>query len=354
MTSTSFWNKKKVLITGHTGFKGTWLTLWLTSLGADVIGYSSYLPSHPCLFELSKAANECHSINGDITDYPSLLQTIIRYQPEVIFHLAAQPLVPASYKDPIETFKTNVLGTVQLFEAAKNTDSVRVIINVTSDKCYENDGSGNRSFQEEDRLGGHDPYSASKACAELVTTSYQRSFFQSNVKSAPKLASVRAGNVIGGGDWAESRLIPDIVRAFLQSDKLMIRNPNAIRPWQHVLDPLHGYLLLAEKIWNDANYAAAWNFGPINQPHLTVADLVNLTTKIWNKKLDIISPNDSLPYESPILTLNSTKSTNQLGWTPKLLTEDAISWTVEWYQKYATKEDVAIFTRKQIDVFKNL
>ncbi|PEU76087.1 CDP-glucose 4,6-dehydratase [Bacillus cereus] len=351
MASSSFWNKKKVFITGHTGFKGSWLTLFLTSLGAEVVGYSSHPPSIPNLFEQGNVAKECITIKGDITDYDSLLHALKHHNPDILFHLAAQPIVTTSYKDPIETFKTNVLGTVHVLEAAKQIESIRSIINVTSDKCYENDGSGNRAFVESDRLGGFDPYSASKACAELVATSYQNSFFRTNTQN---LASVRAGNVIGGGDWAEDRLFPDVIRAYLQDATLNIRNKHAIRPWQHVLDPLHGYTLLAEKLWKDAEYAAAWNFGPINEPNRTVHDVIQFIMKLWNQPLTILSPHTNTPYESPILTLDSTKAVNKLGWTPKLSTDHSIAWTVDWYKKYASGENMESFTRQQIDAFKNL
>ncbi|HGH7174307.1 TPA: CDP-glucose 4,6-dehydratase [Bacillus wiedmannii] len=351
MASSFFWNKKKVFITGHTGFKGSWLTLFLTSLGAEVVGYSSHPPSIPNLFAQCNVANECTSINGDITDYDSLFHALKQHNPDILFHLAAQPIVTTSYKNPIETFKTNVLGTVHVLEAAKHIESIRGIINVTSDKCYENDGSGNRAFVETDRLGGFDPYSASKACAELVATSYQKSFFRANTQ---KLASVRAGNVIGGGDWAEDRLFPDIIRAYLQDDTLNIRNKHAIRPWQHVLDPLHGYILLAEKLWKDAEYAEAWNFGPVNEPNRTVYDVIQSIIKLWNKPLIILSPHTNTPYESPILTLDSTKAVNKLSWTPKLSTDHSIAWTVDWYKKYASGENMESFTRQQIDAFKNL
>ncbi|WP_263704044.1 CDP-glucose 4,6-dehydratase [Bacillus thuringiensis] len=351
MASSSFWNKKKVFITGHTGFKGSWLTLFLTSLGAEVVGFSSHPPSIPNLFEQGNVAKECITIHGDITDYDSLFHALKQHNPDILFHLAAQPIVTTSYKNPIETFKTNVLGTVHVLEAAKHIDSIRGIINVTSDKCYENDGSGNQAFVESDRLGGFDPYSASKACAELVATSYQKSFFRTNTQ---KLASVRAGNVIGGGDWAEDRLFPDIIRAYLQDGTLTIRNKNAIRPWQHVLDPLHGYILLAEKLWTDAKYAEAWNFGPLNEPNRTVHDVIQSIINLWNKPLTILSPPTNIPYESPILTLDSTKAVNKLGWTPKLSTDHSITWTVDWYKKYASGENIESFTRQQIDAFKNL
>ncbi|WP_242256029.1 CDP-glucose 4,6-dehydratase [Bacillus cereus group sp. BfR-BA-01379] len=351
MASSSFWNKKKVFITGHTGFKGSWFTLFLTSLGAEVIGYSSHPPSIPNLFEQGNVAKECTSINGDITDFDSLFRALKQHNPDILFHLAAQPIVTISYKNPIETFKTNVLGTVHVLEAAKHIESIRSIINVTSDKCYENDGSGNQAFVESDRLGGFDPYSASKACAELVATSYQKSFFHTHTQ---KLASVRAGNVIGGGDWAEDRLFPDVIRAYLQDGTLNIRNKHAIRPWQHVLDPLHGYTLLAEKLWQDAEYAAAWNFGPINEPNRTVHDVIQSIMQLWNRPLKILSPHTNTPYESPILTLDSTKAVNKLAWTPKLSTDHSIAWTVAWYKKYASGENMESFTRQQIDAFKNL
>ncbi|MEC3467345.1 CDP-glucose 4,6-dehydratase [Bacillus tropicus] len=351
MASSSFWNKKKVFITGHTGFKGSWLTLFLTSLGAEVVGFSSHPPSIPNLFEQGNVAKECITIHGNITDYDSLFHALKQHNPDILFHLAAQPIVTNSYKNPIETFKTNVLGTVHVLEAAKHIDSIRGIINVTSDKCYENDGSGNQAFVESDRLGGFDPYSASKACAELVATSYQKSFFRTNTQ---KLASVRAGNVIGGGDWAEDRLFPDVIRAYLQDGTLTIRNKNAIRPWQHVLDPLQGYILLAEKLWTDAAYAEAWNFGPLNEPNRTVHDVIQSIIKLWNKPLTILSPPTNTPYESPILTLDSTKAVNKLGWTPKLSTDHSITWTVDWYKKYAFGENIESFTRQQIDAFKNL
>lgn len=303
---------KKVFITSYAGFKGTWLTLFLTSLGVEVIEYSSHPSSTPYLFEQSNAAKECHSVTGDITEYPPLLKTITHYQPETIFHLASHPLVTNSYKNPIETFKTNVLGTVHVLEAAKHTESVRVIINVTSDKCYENNRTGNRPFHEKDRLGGHDPYSASKACAELVATSYHKSFFNSNSIAIPRLASVGAGNVIGGRDWAENRLFPDIIRAYTHTNHLSIRNPGAIRPWQHVLDPLNGYVRLAKKLWKDTKYAAAWNFGPINQTRLTVNEVIQTVMKLWDQKLTILTPTTNIPYEPAILRLNSKKSVKDL------------------------------------------
>lgn len=354
MDEKSFWYQKKVFITGHTGFKGTWLTLWLTSLGADVIGYSLNPPSTPHLFEIAEVSKECCSVKGDITNFPLLLQSITDHQPDIVFHLAAQPLVQKSYTDPLNTFNTNVLGTVHVLEAARQVKSVRVVINVTSDKCYKNDGLGTHAFQESDPLGGHDPYSASKACAELVTESYRKSFYQPTHSSYPRLASVRAGNVIGGGDWAADRLFPDIIRAYIDSTKLSIRNPDAIRPWQHVLDPLHGYLLLAEKLWGNSIYAEAWNFGPIDHTYMTVKEIVDKATSIWNEKLEILNPSTIPPYESPILTLDSSKSSRSLGWHPKLTTKEAVTWTVQWYQRYKAGKDIKSFTHQQINMFTNL
>ncbi|WP_072329725.1 CDP-glucose 4,6-dehydratase [Thermoactinomyces sp. DSM 45891] len=348
MVHKDFWHKRKVFITGHTGFKGSWLTLWLASLGADIVGYSLDPPSSPYLFKQANVEKACHSLQGSITDYSSLLQAMNSAQPEIVFHLAAQPLVHTSYKQPLSTFDTNVMGTANILEAAKNVTSIRVIINVTSDKCYENDGLGGYSFQESDRLGGYDPYSASKACAELIATSYQKSFFQD---STLRLASVRAGNVIGGGDWAEGRLIPNLMRCYINSEKLYLRNPHAIRPWQHVLEPLQGYMLVAEKLWEDENYSGAWNFGPINQPSITVEKIVEMTMNLWEKELEVIYPTSSSFYESLILTLDSTKAQEKLGWTPKLSTEESLAWTVEWYQRCIAGEDLSTFTYHQINSF---
>ncbi|TCP60465.1 CDP-glucose 4,6-dehydratase [Baia soyae] len=348
MSNKDFWNKKKVFITGHSGFKGSWLTLWLASLGADIVGYSLDPPSSPYLFEQANVREVCDSLHGTITHYPFLLQSMNTAQPDIVFHLAAQPLVHTSYKQPLSTFETNVIGTANVLEAAKNVASVKVLINVTSDKCYENDGLGDYSFQEGDRLGGYDPYSASKACAELVAISYQKSFLQD---STLRLASVRAGNVIGGGDWGEGRLIPNLARCYMNSEKLYLRNPHAVRPWQHVLEPLQGYMLLAEKLWEDEKYSGAWNFGPINQPSITVEKIVKMTMNLWKKKLEVIYPTSSSFYESLILTLDSTKAQEELGWTPKLSTEESIAWTVEWYQRCIAGEHLSAFTHQQINAF---
>ncbi|MCR8643446.1 CDP-glucose 4,6-dehydratase [Paenibacillus sp. N1-5-1-14] len=351
MIDQSFWQGKRVMITGHTGFKGTWLTIWLSSLGAEVIGYSDAAPSKPSMFEVTCASALCTPIQGDLLQYERLLNTMQKYQPEIVFHLAAQPIVQTSYQDPIGTYRANVLGTVHVLEAVRYTPSVRIIVNVTSDKCYANDGLGSYAFSEQDRLGGHDPYSASKACTEIVTTSYQQSFFNGQKGNDQRLASVRAGNVIGGGDWAEGRLVPDIVRSYEQGSPLIIRNPKAIRPWQHVLDPLHGYVGLAEKLWEDASYAEAWNFGPMQEPTHTVHHVIERMMTLWGEKLTIVTDSVQAPYEAPILRLDSSKAVSKLDWYPKLSTQEALEWTVQWYQHYAAGGQMLTFTLTQIHTF---
>lgn len=353
MQDHSFWIGKKVFITGHTGFKGTWLSQWLATLGATVIGYSLDPPSIPNLFDITDTSEDCLSCHGDINDFEQLVQTMKYYQPHIIFHMAAQPLVRKSYQSPIETFRTNVLGTVHVFEAARQTNSVKVIVNVTSDKCYENNKS-KKIFQEEDRIGGHDPYSASKGCAELVTTSYRSSFFHNELKSCAKLASARAGNVIGGGDWAVDRLFPDVMRAFLERKKLIIRNRNAIRPWQHVLEPLSGYLLLAQKLWEDSSYCGAWNFGPTLNKEYTAHDVIQIAMQLWDRKVDIIYDSDLNPYEAEHLRLDSSKAVQKLGWVPKLSTWEAIDWTVQWYKNFELGTNMKTFTVNQIKSYEIL
>lgn len=354
MIKYEFWKGKKVLITGHSGFKGTWLTLWLTSLGAEVIGYSLDPPSNPNLYEITDASQDCYSLLGDINDFSKLSETITTYQPQIIFHMAAQPLVRKSYHYPIETFQTNVIGTVHVLEAARKTSSVRVIVNITSDKCYKNFDNDQKSFCEDDKMGGHDPYSASKACAELVTESYQKSFLNLECNSEVRLASARAGNVIGGGDWAEDRLFTDIMKAFLYGKVLNIRNPNAVRPWQHVLEPLNGYLLLAEKLWNDSLYSGGWNFGPMEDKSISVDDVVNMTIQLWGKQIKINYDDYHHPHESPFLKLNSSKAFQKLGWKPKLSTIESLEWTVQWYKNYEQGENMKKFTIKQIKDFQKL
>lgn len=354
MINEEFWRGKKVFITGHTGFKGTWLTLWLTSLGAEVFGYSLDPPSNPNLYKITAAAQDCDSLFGDINDFSKLSVAMTTFQPQIVFHMAAQPLVRKSYHYPIETFQTNVLGTVHLLEAARKTSSVRVIVNITSDKCYQNHEKEQKPFCENDRMGGYDPYSASKACAEIITESYRNSFLNLKCDSDVRLASARAGNVIGGGDWAEDRLFTDMMKAFLYGDVLNIRNPNAVRPWQHVLEPLNGYVLLAEKLWSDSQYGGGWNFGPMEEKDINVDEVVNMTKQIWGKEIAITYDQTNNPHESSYLKLNSSKAFQILGWKPKLSTTESIEWAVQWYRSYEKGENMKKLTLQQIKNFQSL
>jgi CDP-glucose 4,6-dehydratase len=272
-----FWARKKIFLTGHTGFKGSWLALWLRELGCDVVGYASGIPTTPSLYEIAGVGDGLISIEGDVRDRRFLAEALTEHRPDIVLHLAAQSLVRHSYADPASTYETNVIGTVNLLEAVRSVESVRVVLNVTSDKCYLDRGSW--SYSEEDALGGSDPYSSSKSCSELVTFAYRQSFFQSGDR--PALASARAGNVIGGGDWAEDRLVPDLMRGALERKLVPIRNPLAVRPWQHVLNPLEGYLLLVERLWVDRSFADAWNFGPQPGDHWEVAWIVERLSVLW-------------------------------------------------------------------------
>ncbi|MEE4563290.1 CDP-glucose 4,6-dehydratase [Paenibacillus polymyxa] len=332
----SFWKSKKVLITGHTGFKGSWLSLWLQHLGADVYGYSSSLPiSVPNLYEIAQVSKSMDSMYGDILDFGKLQSFIHRIQPDIIFHLAAQPLVRESYADPVGTFSTNVMGTVNLLEIARHVNSVRVVINVTTDKCYQNSGESLQGFTEKNPLGGQDPYSASKACSELVTSAYEQSFYSHNGKL---LSSVRAGNVIGGGDWAADRIIPDIIRSVINGEVMKIRYPHAVRPWQHVLDCLEGYLLLAQNMWRSGNdFTGAWNFGPGESSVLSVKNLIEQCNRHLGNRLKWICDSEIHLHEASRLVLNIDKATKLLQWEPQLNIHQTIEWTMDWYLGYMDK-----------------
>lgn len=349
----NFWKNKKILVTGHTGFKGSWLTIWLKKLGADVIGFSKSVPTIPSLYEISDVGKDIKSITGDVQDFEFLKKTINDYEPEIIFHMAAQSLVIKSYSDPIETFATNVMGTVNLLHATKETKKPKVVVNVTSDKCYENNESL-EGYSENDPMGGHDPYSSSKGCAELITKSFRSSFFSSNDKNHTSLASVRAGNVLGGGDWAENRLVPDIIRAIENKKSVNIRNPNALRPWQHVLDPLHGYIILAEKLWNEqTKYSEGWNFGPEKNEIKPVSWIMEKFNEIWKNKIDWVIDQNEL-HEAKNLILNCQKAKAGLGWNSKIDIETTLKWTIEWYEKYFEGENMRKVTENQIEKFQNL
>ncbi len=346
-----FWKNKKVLVTGHTGFKGSWLTLWLQMLGARVIGYSLRPTSRYNMYDLASISDGTTSVIGDIRDRVKLDNCIQEHQPEIIFHLAAQPLVLQSYRDPVETFATNVMGTVNILEAARQTDSVKVIINVTSDKAYENK-EWIWSYRENEQMGGHDPYSASKGCSELITSAYRNSFFGDNRIA---IATARAGNVIGGGDWSENRIIPDILRAITEQLPLQLRNPHAIRPWQHVIDPIHGYLLLASLAWENSEYAQAWNFGPPDNQTFTVQQLIQQFSLHLGQEPSVIADRDvSQFHEATYLKLDSSKAKQYLGWRTMLSLDESIKWTCEWYKAWIEGKDLRKLSLDQIRRFQKI
>lgn len=327
-----FWKGRRVLITGHTGFKGSWLALWLQSRGAAVAGFALAPPEGPALWKLLCLENEITHFEGDVRDGSALTRAFERTRPEIVLHLAAQSLVHASYKDPVSTYSTNVMGTVQVLEAARQVPGVRVLLNVTSDKCYEN-REWAFSYRENDAMGGHDPYSSSKGCSELVTAAYRNSFL-ATMQIA--VATARAGNVIGGGDWAADRLIPDFVRACAVRASVQIRNPQAIRPWQHVLEPLQGYLCLAEKLWDAGQaHADAWNFGPPAEDVASVGNVVSALVSIWGDGARWDRDSQEHAHEAHLLKLDSSKSRSQLGWRSRLPLQTALQWTVDWYKQQA-------------------
>lgn len=344
-----FWQKKKILLTGHTGFKGSWLSLWLQLLGAEVIGFSLPPPTTPNLFTLAHLADDMISLIGDIRDSLLISNVIKEYQPEIIFHMAAQSLVRYSYNNPIETYSTNVMGTVHLLEAVRLTNNVKAIINITTDKCYENKEC-RLGYCEDDRLGGYDPYSNSKACSELVTSAYRDSYF--NAKNNIGLASARAGNVMGGGDWAEDRLIPDIIRGCLNKKPILIRYPNATRPWQHVLEPLSGYLLLAKRLYESpTQYSESFNFGPHQEDNKSVNWIVDYISKCFGYKIQLIQDKNIPLHETTFLKLNCEKSKSKLNWQPRWNIEKGLKETVLWYQAYQRSENVRDVMINQIKKF---
>lgn len=349
--NSQFWRGKRVLVTGHTGFKGSWLSLWLQRLGANVVGYSLAPPTEPSLFTIANIAQGMTSIEGDIRDLAKLQAVMDEHRPEVVLHLAAQPLVRYSYKNPIETYATNVMGTANVLEAIRITGGVRAAVMITTDKCYENN-EWVWGYREQDRLGGHDPYSNSKACAELVTAAYRNSYFS---QGSVAIASARAGNVIGGGDWALDRLIPDMVRAFSEGQSVQIRNPNAIRPWQHVLEPISGYLSLAEHLWNDGTtYADGWNFGPNDEDAKPVSWIVENLSKLWGDNASWQTDDGVHPHEATYLKLDCSKAKQQLGWKPQLTLFTALEWTVEVYKAHLQDADLNALMADQLERFQHL
>jgi len=351
-----FYKNKRVFVTGHTGFKGSWLCLWLHIMGAEVFGYSIDPPSEPNLFNIAEVSKSCTHQYGNINDYDMLKRCIIDFQPEIVIHLAAQSLVRQSYKEPMDTYLTNIMGTVHILEIARKVNSIRAILNVTTDKCYENKET-QIPYTENDPMGGHDPYSSSKGCSELITSAYIRSFYNVMASKNHKIsaASARSGNVIGGGDFAQDRLVPDIFRAFSQQKALHIRYPLATRPWQFVLEPLFGYLLLCKKLYNnDSSFVGPWNFGPKDSDIQQVEWVANSFAAHWGENASIIIDKQEHPHESTLLKLNSTKARTKLGWKTRFNISDAVQWTSDWYKTFYTDPtSIKQLTRNQIIKYMN-
>jgi len=344
----TFWRGKRVLITGHTGFKGSWLTLWLQQCGAEILGYALPPPSDsPSLYRLARVEQGIESVIGDVREEGHFLAIVDEFQPDIALHLAAQALVRESYVDPVETYSVNVMGTVHFLEAVRRTPDVKVALVITSDKCYEN-REWAWGYRENEPMGGHDPYSSSKGCAELITAAYRASFFGAEGEG-PVVATARAGNVIGGGDWAKDRLIPDIVRALQENSPVSIRSPYAIRPWQHVLEPLNGYLTLAEHCWEHGPaFAEGWNFGPNDSDARPVEWIVERMTPLWGERARWQRDSNPHPHEAHYLKLDASKAKMRLGWQPRLDLATTLDWVVEWYREQAEGKDARALTLNQI------
>lgn len=340
-----FWAGKKVLITGHTGFKGSWLSLWLQSLGANLHGFAFEPPTEPNLFTIARVGEAMSTTLGDIRNYEEIRRCIVEFRPEIIIHMAAQALVRQSYLEPVKTYATNVMGTVHVLEAARQSNSVQCLLNVTTDKCYEN-REWAWGYREDEPMGGHDPYSSSKGCAELVSSAYRRSFFQS---SGIALATARAGNVIGGGDWAPDRLIPDMLRAFAQGKPAYIRNPDAIRPWQHVLEPLSGYLILLQALWSEKQlFAEAWNFGPNDSDAKPVKWIAERLKDLWGNGAAWRQDNGIQPHESNYLKLDISKARYKLDWQPRWNLETTLAKISCWQKSWLAREDMKSHCMREV------
>ncbi|MBN9422644.1 MAG: CDP-glucose 4,6-dehydratase [Candidatus Accumulibacter sp. 66-26] len=346
LVTASFWKDKRVFLTGHTGFKGSWLALWLQTLGARVHGYSLPPPTDPNLFSVARVAEGLSDARGDLRDATRLNQALHDAQPQIVLHLAAQALVEEGYRDPVGTYASNLTGTLNLLEAVRSCASVQAVVVVTSDKCYQN-REWSSSYREQDPLGGYDPYSSSKAAVEILTASYRDSFLR---ERGVATATARAGNVIGGGDWAPRRLVPDALRAFAAETEVVLRHPNAIRPWQHVLEPLAGYLLLAEHLVQEGNlFASAWNFGPDERDPLTVGKVVERLARQWGDGAQCSTAPTAGPHEAQLLKLDSGKARSRLGWQPRWTVETALQASVDWHRAWLRGADMRAFTLAQIN-----
>lgn len=350
------WQGRRVLVTGHSGFKGTWLSLWLSRLGANVVGYA-LAPAEPSLFTAARVGETLVSVTGDVRDHDTLAAALGRHRPEVVFHLAAQSLVRRSYREPVETYATNVMGTVHLLEAVRRCDSVRAVVVVSSDKCYRENGAP-PGCREDQAMGGCDPYASSKGCVELVTAAYRASYFSEPSADGPAVAvaTARAGNAIGGGDWAPERLVPDAIRAFTRGDPVVIRSPDALRPWQYVLEPLAGYLSLAGHLLgrDPARFAEAWNFGPRDADAVPVRQVLDRLTGLWGGDASWRPDTGANPRESAVLRLDIAKAGSGLDWRPRIDLDEALRWTVSWYREALAGADPRALCEAQIECFEQL
>ena len=351
-----YWRGRRVFVTWHTGFKGSWLSLWLNLLRAEVVGYALEPPTQPSLFEQANVSGIVRTITGDVRHFERLKAAIADFYPDVIIHMAAQTVVRRGYDDPVETYSSNVMGTVNLFEAVRQLKLPSVLVNVTSDKCYDN-REWIWGYRESDELGGHDPYSNSKACAELVTSAFRNSYFSPDFfeRHGVAIASARAGNVIGGGDWTANQLIPDLIRSFLTAQPCLIRNPLATRPWQFVLEPLRGYLLLAENLAKEPQrFATAWNFGPSDEDAKPVSWIADELVRLWGRQASWVRDTEHHPHEAYLLKLDASKAHRHLEWYPALPLNSALDWIVTWYRAFERQEDLGKLCGEQIDEYEAL
>lgn len=349
-TNLAFWRDKRVLITGHTGFKGSWLSLWLQSMGAELQGIALAAPTSPALFDVAHVEQGMDHQIADIRDYDKIRKLVARFKPEILIHMAAQPLVLLSYQQPIETYSTNVMGTVHVLEAARHARSVRAIVNITTDKCYDNKEWA-WGYREDEPIGGYDPYSNSKGCAELVSSAYRKSFLKAE---GIAMATARAGNVIGGGDWAQGRLVPDILRALEKQEPVQIRNPHAIRPWQHVLEPLSGYLLLAERLYQQGQTdAEAWNFGPRDDDAQPVRWIVERLCESWGEGASWAQQNGEHPHEASYLKLDISKVRHRLHWAPRWSLPTALTHITDWHKAWLSGADMRAYSLQQINLYRS-